>query len=239
MRLNRPVGIQPLTGLRHSAWSEVVVSGEVEPPTFRFSGVGVRQVCCRFLRVFCTVADRCCERLAVTVAVTVAASRTTGHVGRPSPLVAATTAAKRGRAGRATPAPCPDQTASPYRSRDIRGAATGEAGSWASTCARCMRRTARRSTDGYRTGLPLEHHPRRIHDRHCRRTSAVARRRVQGQLCALVARCEPRAQVPSSFSACRLPVPPHDGSLGSPRLSHAVRVRRWANDQETYLVRGR
>ena len=68
MRLNRPVGIQPLTGLRHSAWSEVVVSGEVEPPTFRFSGVVYAQLP-SIVRVLCAVADRRCLPLIAAVAV--------------------------------------------------------------------------------------------------------------------------------------------------------------------------
>src|SRR6516165_10122300 len=84
MRLNRPVGIQPLTGLRHSAWSEVVVSGEVDPPTFRFSGVAYVRLL-PVVRVLCTVADRCCEPLAAAVAVTVAVSRMTDHVWASQP----------------------------------------------------------------------------------------------------------------------------------------------------------
>ena len=73
MRLNRPVGIQPLTGLRHSAWSEVVVRGGVEPPTFRFSGVayvkfvagraGVMHCRRPLLRAVgrCCCCHRCCQ----------------------------------------------------------------------------------------------------------------------------------------------------------------------------------
>ena len=38
MRLDRSRSTQTLMPLRHLGWSEVVVRGGVEPPTFRFSG---------------------------------------------------------------------------------------------------------------------------------------------------------------------------------------------------------
>jgi hypothetical protein len=38
MRLNRPEGVQTLIAQRHLSWSELVVRGRVELPTFRFSG---------------------------------------------------------------------------------------------------------------------------------------------------------------------------------------------------------
>ena len=38
MRLDRPENAQTFMIARNLAWSEVVVRGGIEPPTFRFSG---------------------------------------------------------------------------------------------------------------------------------------------------------------------------------------------------------